>query len=239
MDRVYDSLLGQCPEELAALAIEDDERNDYEPGDPVFRHGPATSGAAGGPEEVLSDFALASLDLYQTRFDPSAIEAELGELNAEYDRLVDGWVDLPSPRAKERSKARLKELEARMDGLKQAGEDASAAVEAACRELHDLQLAIADARRALAAEAGEQALRRRAEAVRRVLGAGRIVVEFKATGRVKTGYKHPRSVPACIHFRPGEGRGSTYQVGGAGAGGATPADGGYHSSGLPAEPANS
>jgi DNA invertase Pin-like site-specific DNA recombinase len=228
MDRVYDALLEERPEELAALAMEDNERNDYEPGDPVFRHGPAASGAAGGPEGVLSDFALASLDLYRDHLDPSAIEAALAPLRAEHERLFNAYADLPpaAPKAREMAGARLQELEAKMEGLRRAGEDASQAVEAACRQLHDLRAAVASALQALAAEAGEQALRRKAETLGKVLGpGGRIVVRFADTGkRGPGGPGNARTIPCEIDFSPADGPDKVYVLDGSGAGGA-PANG--------------
>jgi hypothetical protein len=222
--RLYDYLWKNDPRGLAALERDDVHHNEYE-------------AAPGDPEGLLPDFARDMLALFRWRFDPEAATAKLTPLRAEYDRLVLAWADLPTPKAKEAAKARLVALEAKMAELERQREDAAQAVADACREVHGLQLAVADAQKALAAEADEQALRRRAEAVRRALGGGRIVVEFKATGRVKTGYGYPRSAPTCVHFLPGDGGGKVYEVAPGASAGGTPADGGFHSSGLPSPPA--
>jgi hypothetical protein len=153
------------------------------------------------PLWVMHDLAYDCFELYRTVFDPTVASAELAKLDAEHGRQMEKWDQAPTPLYKEKAKARLDALEGRIQELKRQQQDAAEAVAGACRELHELQLALCDAREALRSEGGEHALRRRAEAVRRALRGGKIVVEFEATGRVKTSYKNPRTVPTRVRYQ--------------------------------------
>jgi DNA invertase Pin-like site-specific DNA recombinase len=144
------------------------------------------------------------VNAYRANFDPAAIEAELTRVRSEHDRLVDGWQDLPTKRAKDTAAARLKTLDARLGELEQQRQDVAGLVEQHCRELNDLQTAIGEARKAIRSEAGERALRQRAEAVRAVIQ--RIECSFTATGETGggPGKKNVRLTKVTIYPVVGE-----------------------------------
>jgi DNA invertase Pin-like site-specific DNA recombinase len=130
------------------------------------------------------DFVGQLLDSYRSNFDAGAIELDLAKLEAEHTALMDRWADLPTPRAKDKAKQKLAELEAKIDAMEKQKQDAAGVVEKHWKEMHDLQKAIQEARRAMTSESGERANRRRAEALRSVIE--RIECTFTATG-IKAG----------------------------------------------------
>jgi hypothetical protein len=122
------------------------------------------------------------------------------QLEAEHSQLVQQWADLPTARAKAKARERFAALEARIDELRRQQHDASEDVARHCRELTDLQEAIYEARLAMKSEAGAQALRRRAEALRGTLC--RIECEFVATGKKSFGPGNTRSKLVALNFIP-------------------------------------
>jgi DNA invertase Pin-like site-specific DNA recombinase len=187
------------PEEYAALLAEDAERGRLEAGgtgepggladlddvtrarldEAVRKHrGDATRHYGPCPRE--GEFLGNALAAYRDCFDPGALRAEVERLEAEHTALMHRYADLPTPRARDKAKAELAALEARIAQLEAQQQDAGRAVTAALGELRDLAQAIHDARKALAAGDGERALRRRAEALRAVIH--RIECAFVPTG---------------------------------------------------------
>jgi hypothetical protein len=71
---------------------------------------------------------------------------------------VNGWLDLPTKRAKDNAAEKLAALEAHLGELERQREDAKV-VDTHYRELRDLQAAIAEAKHALRSGSGERALR--------------------------------------------------------------------------------
>jgi DNA invertase Pin-like site-specific DNA recombinase len=161
MDRLMAYLSKHCPEDYAAI-VRDSSQED----------------------STHFEFVQACLDCYRARFDPSASTAEIERLEAEHTELMGQWADLPTPRAKEKARARFTELEARIEELKRQQEDAAEVVEQHYQQMNDLQQAIEDAQAAMRSEADAQSLRRRAEALRGLLC--RIECEFVLTGKTGT-----------------------------------------------------
>ena len=81
-------------------------------------------------------------------------------------------------------------------------EDAAEVVATHYRQMHDLQLAIANAKLALRSEAGERALRQRAEALRAVVQ--RIECTFTATGETGGGWGKKNARLATVTIYPVE-----------------------------------
>jgi hypothetical protein len=136
-----------------------------------------------GPRE--GEFLADALAVYRANFDPAKLRAEVERLEAEHTALYRRYADLPTPRAKEKAKAELAALEARIAELEQQQEDVGEAVAAALVELRELAQAIHAAQKAMASEAGERAFRQRAEALRAVIR--RIDCTFTATGKTGGG----------------------------------------------------
>lgn len=216
MERVYDYLLRRHPDEYKAIIADHDRRHaemeemvrasaNQPPAPPgaLMRHLGETGRAvmmkhADDPVVAYSPhvFEKDCLAAYRANFDLSAVKTEVEELEAEHTRLTRGWSDLPTPRAKEKAKAELAALEARIAELEKQQEDAAEVVEAAYRELNDLDQAVRDARKAM----GAADLRRRAEALRGLLC--RIDCEFVATGKKSAGSGNARSKLVSITFHP-------------------------------------
>jgi DNA invertase Pin-like site-specific DNA recombinase len=156
-------------------------------------HGPAQP-------SCVSAFLADCLDCYRALFDPRALEAELASLRQEHDRLVDGWADLPTKRAKETASSRLAALDARLGELEREKQDAAAAVEQQVRDLYSLQTAVAAARQALADATGERALRQRAGALQAVIQ--RIECTFTATGQHGGGWGKKSARLATVTIYP-------------------------------------
>jgi DNA invertase Pin-like site-specific DNA recombinase len=211
VNRLISYLAQHHPEEYGAIIAEDEARRTEaeafiraaEAGEPL----PAGTLLAAVGEQVLKEvaeriaktpvqfdplgtggyraFVERLLDCYRANFDPTAIEAELKELRQQHERLVDSWRDLPTQRAKDTATARLKVLDARLTELERQREDAAEVVERHYRQLKDLQTAIADARQAMYGKTGERAMRRKAEAIKRVIH--HIDCYFEPTGRTGGG----------------------------------------------------
>jgi hypothetical protein len=109
------------------------------------------------------------------------------------------WADLPTPRAREKAKEKFAALEAQIEQLRQQQQDAASLVEQHWKEMHDLRLAIADAKWAMRSEKGATALRQRAEALRGILC--RIECEFVVSGKAG-GKGSPRSRLVAVNFIP-------------------------------------
>jgi DNA invertase Pin-like site-specific DNA recombinase len=155
-------------------------------------------------------FVDAALYCYRTHFDPAAVEAEIKRLDAEHTRQMGLWAEPPTPLAKEKAKARLADLEARIGELRAQQQDAAGAVTEALRAVHDLQDAIHAARQAMRGEAGERALRERAEKLRGVIH--RIECKFVATDRRRGGWGKKSTRLVSVTFVPYDGEAKEYPV---------------------------
>jgi DNA invertase Pin-like site-specific DNA recombinase len=204
-ERLTAYLAEQHPEEYAALLEEDAERGrleaqvgDATPGvlanlddvtrarldeairrhadDPTRHYGP-------GPRE--GEFLANALAAYRDCFDPARLRDEVAAIEAEHTALMHRYADLPTPRAKDKAKAELSALEARIAALERQQQDLGETITNALGELRRLAQAVHDARKALAAGEGERALRRRAQALRAVIA--RITCTFVATGKTGGG----------------------------------------------------
>jgi hypothetical protein len=138
-----------------------------------------------GEDATEYEYVQGLVDLYRKRFDPSAVDAEIAKLEAEYDKLMEGWRDLPTAIAKARAKKRFEEVEARIEQLREQKKDAATVVEEHYHEMETLRDAIEDATKAFQAVSGERALRHKAEAIRKVIQ--RIECRFVATGKTGGG----------------------------------------------------
>jgi DNA invertase Pin-like site-specific DNA recombinase len=170
------------------------------------------------PVDYLPDHAADRLRLYRQHFDPVALEAEVARLDAEHTRMMERWADAPGKLAKDKAKARIEELDARIADLRRQQEDLAVVVCQHYRQVHDLDVAVTDAQRAMRSEASAQALRRRAEALRGLLV--RIECEFTPTGaRGRGGPGNAKSRLVAITFEPvaGEVRKVALDAGAAGA----------------------
>jgi hypothetical protein len=146
------------------------------------------------------DFIDACVKAYRQSYDPAAVDTRLSALRAEHERLVKGWVDLPTQRAKDTAAARLAELEGEMQELETWRADAAEVVAGHYQEVQDLQRAIGEAERAMRSERGALALRQRAESLRGLLC--RIECEFVVTGKRSCGPGNSRSKLAAVRFLP-------------------------------------
>lgn len=219
LDRLCRYLARHHPEEYAAILGEQDARQAED--DEWLQGSQAGSRAAerlggrfraaherakkGGRAAVESDDIVGPLvDCYRSRFDPAAVDAELAKLRAEHDRLVEGWGDLPTKRAKDTAAARLADLDTRMGELERQRENVAEVVASHYREMHDLQQSIASAKLAMRSETGEEALRQRAEALRSLIQ--RIECRFVATGQTGSGWgkRNARLVEVTIYPVVGE-----------------------------------
>jgi DNA invertase Pin-like site-specific DNA recombinase len=162
--------------------------------------------ASPGPDSLDAppDYVAVAVDLYRSLFDPARMKEDIDRLQAEYDSMLDGWRDLPTPAAKARAGEKLAAVEARLADLKQQSADASAVVEEQWRAIRDLQKKVAAARAELHGEDNAAACLRKAEVYRGILS--RIECEFVPTG--KTGRGGPglaKSRLIALDFQPLEG----------------------------------
>jgi hypothetical protein len=143
---------------------------------------------------------------YRSVFDPSGLAAEVERLEAEHTAMMHRYADLPTPRAKEKAKAELAALEARIEELEGQQRNAADVIEGLYRQMVDLQGATRAAREAMRSEVGERALRQRAEALRAIIQ--RIECTFTATGQTKGGRsrKNTRLVKVTIYPVIGDAR---------------------------------
>jgi DNA invertase Pin-like site-specific DNA recombinase len=162
------------------------------------------------PAILMDEYVAACCDAYRSVFDPAAVARELAALNAEQARLVERWADLPTQRAKDTAKARLTALDQRITELERQRADVAQEVTTAWAEVYGLQQAIADARQALSSDTGERALRRRAEALRKVIH--RIECTFRATGHTTGGWKRKVSELTSVTIYPLVGDARTYKA---------------------------
>jgi DNA invertase Pin-like site-specific DNA recombinase len=182
-----------------------------------------------GPEWSLPEFLAACVHTYRGLFDRTRVEAELAKLQADLDRLVDGWKDLPNRRAKDAAKTRLDALDARMKELEHQREDAAEQVVKFWSQVEDLTDAIVQARQTMRDDDSPQALRRKAEAVRAVIC--RIDCEFVLTGRTVTSPGKARSRVSAVTLLPVTGEPRRVAVDDLGTGnGCSEGHGGYRSS---------
>jgi hypothetical protein len=119
---------------------------------------------------------------------------------------------LPTPRAKEKAKAELIDLEAKIDMLDSQSADLAATVTDYYRQVTDLRQAIHAVGEAMRSESGERALRARAEAVRSTLAS--ISCEFVPTGKSgRGGPHHNKSRLVAVTFNPISGDQLRYKAG--------------------------
>jgi DNA invertase Pin-like site-specific DNA recombinase len=159
---------------------------------------------ASPPGEHRDEFVEACLDVFRTAFDPAVADAELSDLEAQHDRLVKDWRDLPTPRAKVKAKARLEALEARMEELERLKADADGAVRRRWQEMQELSLAITEATQAIRVDAPERSLRHKAEAVRRAVRRIDCAFTYGPDGREVTITAHP-ALGEPVEVREGRG----------------------------------
>jgi DNA invertase Pin-like site-specific DNA recombinase len=140
-----------------------------------------------------------AVEAYRRCFDPDGLKSDIAALEAQHTALMRQWADLPTPRAKEKAKAELGALEARIEALEKQQQDISSIVEQQWAEIRDLAKAVKDAQRALTSENGECALRQSAEALRAIIQ--RIECTFTATGATGSGWgkRNPQLVSVTIH----------------------------------------
>lgn len=163
-----------------------------------------------GEDATPHEYVEACLAAYRASFDPSQLTAEVERLEAEHDALMAQWGDLPTPRAKEKAKERFAELEARITELRRQQEDAAEVVEQHYSQMNDLQAAIADAKLAMESDAGERALRQRAEAIRAIVQ--RIECTFTATGQAGGGWGKKNARLATVTIYPVAGDSAQFPV---------------------------
>jgi DNA invertase Pin-like site-specific DNA recombinase len=163
------------------------------------------------------DYVRACIDVYRRTFDPARVSADLAELDALHNRLMDKLDRMTTKLAIAKVNAELEQVEAQMETLRQQQTDAAAIVEAQLRELNAMQDAIGKARQALKQGGGERSLRQKAEAVRRVIG--RIECTFTATpvaadkkGRRGGGWGKKSSELASVTIYPLIGNDKTYRA---------------------------
>jgi DNA invertase Pin-like site-specific DNA recombinase len=184
------------------------------------------------PLWVMPDFAYDCFELYRAVFDPTVAAAELAKLDAEHGRQMEKWDQAPTPLYKEKAKARLDALEGRIQELKRQQQDAAQVVAAACREVHQFQERLYEARDALGLSLGgarsERELRRLTEKLQAVFE--RIECHFEVRGTSGRGLRS--SDPVEVTFHPhGGGPPLVYRVGPAAPAG--PGGGASGSSGGP------
>jgi len=149
----------------------------------------------------MPDFIAACLSLYRAHFDPEGLRAEIEREDAELAELTEGWRDLPKiPLVRQQAEKRMAEKAKRIEELRAQQQDDSAVLAAQWREINDLQLAVADAKLAMRSEAGERALRVRAEKLRAVIE--RIECTFTATGKTGSGWGMKNSELAMVAIYP-------------------------------------
>jgi hypothetical protein len=146
-----------------------------------------------------------AVEAYRRCFDPSGLEADIEKLEAEHTALMRQWADLPTPRAKEKAKAELAALEARIEELEKQRQDIGATVTAQWSQVLDLALAVKETHRAMESEEGAHALRHRAEALRGLLVS--INCEFVVTGKHSSGPGQAGSRLVAVEFLPVAGDG--------------------------------
>jgi DNA invertase Pin-like site-specific DNA recombinase len=162
---------------------------------------------AGGNRAVvhLPGCLQSLLALYRANWDPAGLSAEIKALKAELAAKMEEWRDLPKHSViQEQAGQELTELAARIEARRADLRDAASEVEGNYREAEALHLDILDALAARRRGVGPEALRRRAEALRRVLD--RVEVGFEATGnggRGGPGNAHSKPVALTFHLRGG------------------------------------
>jgi site-specific DNA recombinase len=137
---------------------------------------------------------------YRSCFDPDKLTEKIEELEAKHTALYRRYADLPTPRAKDKAKVELTTLEDRIAELERRREDIGATATAQWAQVLDLANAVKEARRAMESDAGESALRQRAEAVRAVIQ--RIECSFTATGETGGGWGKKNACLATITIYP-------------------------------------
>jgi DNA invertase Pin-like site-specific DNA recombinase len=148
----------------------------------------------------LRMFMAAAVDSYQTHFDPARFTTKIAELKAELKELMRQWADLPTPKAKEIARERFALLESQITELEKQQENAAEVVMRHYRQMSDLQVAVAEAQKAMESGRSSQALRRRAEAIRGIIH--RIECGFSVTGLTGGGRGRKNSVLSTVTVYP-------------------------------------
>jgi DNA invertase Pin-like site-specific DNA recombinase len=158
--------------------------------DGLFNNGLADAMAGYTPNDSprpTSQYIRDCLTTYRSLFDPGQLQQEIERLDAEHTRLTHRYADLPTPRAKEKAKAELAEIEAKLAQLEAQMKDAADSVESSFRELVQWETDLAEAKRAMNAAQGERSYRLLAEKLRAVIS--RIDLLFIATGDSRRGHQ--------------------------------------------------
>jgi DNA invertase Pin-like site-specific DNA recombinase len=220
LHRLIDYLAQHHPDDYARIVEEDRQRHE------ALRH-PLRPLTAEQLAEVLAEvdytrplppptaadagaFVADLLGAYSANFDAAKVAAEVAKLEAEENDLMKKWADLPTARTKALAKEQLQELEQRIEELKSQQQDAAAVVEGHYREMRTLQASIRAARREAKSGEGERAVRRRAEALRKVIW--KITCRFVATGVKGGGFRKRGTRLASVTIEPLIGEGVTYQA---------------------------
>jgi DNA invertase Pin-like site-specific DNA recombinase len=227
LDRVMTYLADQHPDEYHAILKDSEARREAEereaadptpakPGglhkkygkkldESVKKHAkdPVVFHKVGSAQE---DFIDACLACYRTHYDPHALQAEIDRLEAQHTAMTKGWADLPTPRAKEKAKAELAALEARIASLEKQRQETAESVADHYRQMLDLERSISEAREAFKGEEGERKYRLLAEKLREAIQ--RITCHFVATGEERPGHLTAKLVSVTIE--PYEGEPKTY-----------------------------
>jgi hypothetical protein len=212
LTRLCEYLLEHHPDEYNALLQEESARQqDYDITPQTSTPGSLARAAkraltlppASAPVLPPNDFVRQCVATYRSVYDRAGIEAEIGKLEAEHTVLMHRYADLPTPRAKEKAKGELTELEARIEALEGQQQDMSDVIEGHYRQMTDLQAAIRAAKQAMTSANGERAIRHKAEALRGLLVE--IRCEFVATGKGLSKHVGPgqaRSRLSAVTFLP-------------------------------------
>ncbi len=153
---------------------------------------------------VSSDYVPSLIGAYERCFNPGNLAAERKRVEAEHDKQVQVWAELPTARAKDKAKHQLEALDARLNELEAQSENLAETVKEHYQQVSDLSDAIDKAERSMRTTEGERAQRQRAAALGEVID--RIVCEFTLTGEKGSGWgkKNTRLTTVTIHPLIGE-----------------------------------
>jgi DNA invertase Pin-like site-specific DNA recombinase len=161
-------------------------------------------------DPMRNDLAEALVACYRARCDREALDREVRRLDEEHSRLMRQYAGLTAPRARHKADTELKALEEQIRQREQQRDFAAESVLDQWRQLVELNQAVAAAREALDSPTGERALRRKAEALRRVVD--RIDLTFTVTGRRGSGPGRNHARLAKLTFVPPTGASRTYVI---------------------------
>ena len=131
------------------------------------------------PQQLGENLGLL-IEIYQMvyEFERMGLQDRLAMLEAEHTKLVVGWADLPSERAKEKAKVRLQELEMEMGKIERDLHNASDELRQSFADFHELNQQWSKAVEAMQVDVSA---RQKAAALAQVIE--KIVVTFEPTGR--------------------------------------------------------